>query len=257
MNAFYPSSSQDLDARFNPDKVADGYLDKSQNSITFESLDVKEEIIDKLFETAKKSLNDTIAHVSIDRKKAREIRKAQKKAHKEEVSQKCKIFYQCVIPKMMQLKGDSILKICFSQDSIDSKTRQGMTLDQLKESMASKGWLKGSQITVIKMPDNTLVSADNRRLYAAKKVAEQSRQFTITLNLYHYADMAPSKFVKGIESEYKKARNIERAVQIDSMDLPSSIQLGTYGYAMVLRINTRNGELKNSHFGYEKYPIVR
>lgn len=59
--------------------------------------------------------------------------------------------------------------IKFSQKDVGEFTGdKKMTIDQLAESMRTGGW-KGDPIHVIEMPDGSIVSLDNRRLWAARK----------------------------------------------------------------------------------------
>lgn len=228
--------------------------------VALDSLDIKEEAIEELFKKCvEENSSNATASTSGDQKKIlRAMRKAQKSECKKKASQKTKAIYDIVIPETQQLKGKEILELRFSQDSIDAKTNDGaMTLEELSHDMTKNGWKSGTQITVIKMPDGHYLSADNRRLFAAKKVAAVNDQFTITINLFDHADKAPKNFIRGIEAEFRKGREIQKAVVVSKLTLPGLIKPDTYGYAMLLRINTRSGDLSQSHFGYIQEPFVR
>lgn len=248
---------------FNTNKLIDVNSQQSITpAITPESLDVTEKFVNSLFEKAvKDNISDTQSTSSapIDKKLQRELRKKAQQTRKEQASSKTKAVYDVVLPKVVQFRGEEILQLRFSQDSVDGKTGDGkMTLKELENNIAEKGWKKGSQITVIQMPDDRYVSADNRRLFVAKNVAQLNKEFALTANVFQYSDKAPKAFLQGVENEYRKSHQLNKTVEIISQFvLPQSIEAQTYGYAMVLRINTRQGDLANSHFGYEQDPVVR
>lgn len=214
-------------------------------------------VLNEIFEQSLSNSPIPINNANDDKIALRKLRNAAKKQHKAQIMQKTKTIYNIVLPKTEELKGDEILKLRYSQDSIDGKTGDGsMTVDELAKNMSTQGWKKGTQITVINMPDDEPVSANNRRLFAAKKVAEKNKEFALTANIFEHDDKAPIKFIRGIEAEFMKGRQIT-ATDMTNLVFPESILSDTYGSAMVLRINTRGGDLANSHFGYKENPTVR
>lgn len=257
MSAVSTRLSQQVTFELNSNKLIDESFQQDETSkITLDSLDINEDTVNQLFEKAVNS-NSTEATLA-DKKMLRASRKAETEKRKQQASQKAKHVYNVVIPQVVEFKGEEILNLCFSQDSIDGKTGDGtLTVEQLADNMACKGWKHGSQITVIQMPDGKLLSADNRRLFAAKKAVEVNKQFALTANLYQHTDRAPKNLMKGVETEFRKGRQIEKTVKIEQLACPALIQPETYGFAMLLRINARNGDLANSHFGYKQAPIIR
>jgi hypothetical protein len=61
--------------------------------------------------------------------------------------------------------------IKFSQENIGGATSDGISIGDLTSSMNKEGW-KGDPIQVVQLEDGSLVSLDNRRLYAARKAME-------------------------------------------------------------------------------------
>ena len=56
----------------------------------------------------------------------------------------------------------------FSQATVSRVTSDGLTIDELTESLQTNGWL-GDPIDVVNMPDGVFTSLDNRRLLAARR----------------------------------------------------------------------------------------
>ena len=81
----------------------------------------------------------------------------------------------------------AIKSIRFSQKTItptnvNQKTNLDTTIDDLATSMFEE--YKGEPIKVVKFPGNIYVSYDNRRLVAAKKIAEIDRTYGILIKLF-------------------------------------------------------------------------
>lgn len=226
------------------------------SSVTLSSLDTPVEKVKEIYENAVKQAEDQINAVSasLDLKKLRELRKKEKLASKQDRISKSKNREEIdvVIPEVKKISGADILKLRFSQDSIKSETMEGMKLPDLIQNMKDKGWKKGTTITVIRMPDNTLVSLDNRRLYAAKQVASEKDNFTIQIQQFNHFDSAPKKMLDGVIKEYTRERQASTIHMV-----PEEISPNTYGHLAKLRIHARNGELNSPNFGYEADPIIR
>lgn len=66
----------------------------------------------------------------------------------------------------------------FSQKDVGPTTSDGLTIDDLTESMRTNGW-KGQSLNVVEMPDGSLTSLDNRRLLAARQAGLKEVPTTI------------------------------------------------------------------------------
>ena len=176
------------------------------------------------------------------------------------------------------ISGKAILDIRYSQDSINDHTSDGLTLDELVESM-KKSWK--NFITVVEMPDSKLVSLDNRRLYVAKKVVLNfDDEFEIKIQKVHHQDKAPKSLLSGISKEYKKniqlgdidllAAGILKEINqqseciLDIDQLPEDIledmdqlSTGSYGHCAFLRIHMHQKILNPKKFGYDENPVIR
>jgi hypothetical protein len=71
------------------------------------------------------------------------------------------------VPRALVAGSEAPSSLKFSQKDIGPTTGDArMTIEQLAESMRTEGW-KGDALQVVELPDGTLVSLDNRRLWAA------------------------------------------------------------------------------------------
>lgn len=253
-----PKSDVSINNLLNNNFNLSGLLDLNDSQVDISAI-VKNEEIDQLFKAAVLNINQAKEAVEVvDKHTKRKERNAKRFERKQNAGKTPKPVYNIALPDNRKFNSKEILDLFFSQDSIDGKTGDGsMTMDELVESMSTHGWLQGTSITVIEMPDETYVSADNRRLYAAMKVAKMNPAFSISVNIFAHDIKAPKKLLKGIEKEYVKGHPLTTIEDLAALTLPKGITPGTYGYAMVMRINTRHGNLAESHFGYKQTPVIR
>ncbi|MBA3721181.1 MAG: hypothetical protein H0W88_02110 [Parachlamydiaceae bacterium] len=153
--------------------------------------------------------------------------------------------------EMMDIRGEDILKVKYSQDSIGEETMDGTPLDQLIDNMIVKGWRKNVSITVIKIND-ILVSLDNRRLFAAKVAFKITKlaTFTISAIVYPCKQRAPRELFRGIQIRFSSDRR-KKGLDDDYEKIPECIDKGSYGHCLKLRMHTRNGDLDSDIFGYD------
>lgn len=215
--------------------------------------DVQEKSITKLFQKidAHKSIQAQSESLSkLDLRKQHKVAKIIKKADRKAKSESKKT-YKVVIPSHKMLTKEEIEKLRYSQDSIQKTTSDGIKLETLAENMAEE-WKVGTHLTVVKMPDENLVSLNNRRLYAAQLATEMKEVFELPVAIFAHEDPAPKKLLSGIITEYQKGRELDNINEVAKEILQNS-----YGHSVVLRMNTRKGELSKSSYGYEDKPIVR
>lgn len=222
----------------------------SQNPIHSENSNANE-AIDNLFSDALEKSNQLN---QADKQQQRRLRKIENKAAKQERMTKALdkgVKYHLVIPSHAVLDAEKINSLRFSQDSICDQTRDGMSLDKLREEI-KKGWKKGESLRVVKMPDDKYTSLDNRRLFATKEICSNGSPTRIEADFYDHGDMAPQKLFNGIVHDYKNSRKLDNINNI-----PPNIKPNTYGHCIALRINTRSGDLKSNNFGFSTMPHVR
>ncbi|MCH9625335.1 MAG: hypothetical protein S4CHLAM123_05060 [Chlamydiales bacterium] len=149
---------------------------------------------------------------------------------------------------------DEIKPIRYSQYSIDNKTQEGMELSELFQNMSANGWKKETSIAVVVMPDGKLTSLDNRRLYTAKKIINTfpEKEFKIKITEWKADTTVPKRLLQTIIHNYAVGGQLHSPDQ-----LPPSIQVGTYAQAILLRANTREGNLQSGNYGFENDPIIR
>lgn len=238
-------------------KLVESHANHSSSIVTMTSMDGSNEKMAALFTQSKQQASALALNAlskkrdwAAERKKNKAAKAAAKNERKHKSAQREQI--SVVLPEYRIISKEAILALRFSQDSIDGATREGMKLDDLIDNMKNKGWLKGSAIKVVKMPDGTLVSLDNRRLYAAKEVCSEKEDFKIKIELYQNQESAPTKLLKGIIAEYRRGHSIDNI-----NDVAEDIFSNTYGHCAVLRINTRQGDLSSRNFGYTTQPTIR
>jgi len=152
------------------------------------------------------------------------------------------------------IDSNEIRSIRYSQYSIDNKTQKGMELSELFQNMNADGWKKETSIAVVVMPDGKPTSLDNRRLYTAKKIINTSpeKEFKIKITEWKADTAAPNKLLNTIVHNYAVGKKLHSPDQ-----LPPSIKEGTYAQAILLRANTREGNLQSGNYGFENDPIIR
>lgn len=94
--------------------------------------------------------------------------------------------------KIQEVALSKFKEVHFSHATIADKLSGGnITLDKLETSLRSKGWDRGKgHIRLFSMPDNSLTSYDNRRLYVLKKIAhsENPPEMTVPSTIRNYSD---------------------------------------------------------------------
>lgn len=242
-----------------PQKIVEEVL---SSSITLSSLDSDPTKVDELFKKSIEPVN------RLDKYEQRKLANEAKKLAKEQrhnKSIKNKQTHKIVLPETKNIKKTEILELRYTQDSINYKTMDGTQIEALINNMKTQGWKAGSSVTVVLMPDGKLTCMDNRRLFAAQTLVSSSadpiilsegknkgKEFEMKVDIYNFEDNASKAKLRGCISEYKKGRKL---TEINK--LPEGFSENTYGHLALLRINTRNGDLQSSHFGYESSPEVR
>lgn len=257
--AMAPIASSEVDpyALMRAIKLVESSTHHSSSTVTMTSMHGSDEKLTALFQQSQQQASESaLAALSEGRDLAaeRKMRKGAKTNAKNVRKERYKQHevFQVVLPEHKSISKEAILALRFSQDSISGTTQEGMKLDDLIKNMKEKGWLKSSAIKVVKMPDGTLVSLDNRRLYAAKEVCSEKEDFKIKIELFQHQDRASTKLLKGIIMEYKKGRKTDNINEV-----VEGIISNTYGHCAVLRINTRHGDLSSTNFGYTTQPTIR
>lgn len=180
-----------------------------------------------------------------------------------------------LVPGLKKLEGYQIKALRFSQDSISSTTRLGLSIDTLIANMKRNGFRPDCPIHIVKMQGVIkeksqmrhivcLTSFDNRRLYAAKKVLDTLTTFA----LYAYehdggdtiADMEIINTVKGMQKKFNEQLTFlnSKSKERKWTYRPASVKDGTWAEAIVLRIKLGN-TLPNSDqlYGYSEFPTIR
>lgn len=154
--------------------------------------------------------------------------------------------------KHLILKGQQILDVRFSQDSIASKTTNrpkepSMTLDKLMQSITST-W-KGAALSCVNMPDDASTSLDNRRLYACKQIV---RKFKSDLKMP--IDLFPHEMdaTRRVENMLKDLSEHEL---FPCPSEESGIWENTFGHVAFIRMNQGDGY--DGSYGYDRDPRVR
>ncbi len=124
--------------------------------------------------------------------------------------------------------------IRFSQENIGKTTRDGMPIPDLIENMRKHGW-KGDPIDVVRMPDGSLTSLDNRRLFAAREAG-----INVEANIRGFGEILPA----------------DRAAKLTNRR--TGISPRTWGEAISIRIgNQPRGFGRQNPYGSHTNPRIR
>jgi hypothetical protein len=238
-----------------------------KDPITVDSLDIKADKISVAFDSSlssvKKSANEAAKILGVMPEGITLVETRQPKRVKKQA--RTNQWASVTIAPKPWFSNEDINKLMFSQFSIDSKTNEGQSLDELKECI-KKEWKKNFPINVVTMPTGQIVSLDNRRLYVAKQIAESGEKpaFKIRVSLFQHSDKAPRSLMKNIKNIYNNAIKREndqsgRTHNIQDATLESNygITPDTYGHAVLLRVHTHITNEDANKFGYSEFPKLR
>lgn len=172
---------------------------------------------------------------------------------------------------VVEFSDKQISTIRFSQDSIGSRTTNGMRLEDLTDNMRSRGWNDRFSIDVVKMPDDLYTSLDNRRLHCAREVIEtpvygggkvsvaRYDSLTITARTYHHSIRANGRDTNAMRSSYRNAMidlypDHYADIRFNKIPLPRTegIQSNTWGELVTLRLNSGEGNTDSYPYGFHK-----
>lgn len=186
----------------------------------------------------------------------KQAHKEAKKAEKTARVLKCKaaeaVSPATPTPTVSKLEGQTIVRVRFSQDSIDSLSSDGVDLFEV---IRREGWKKGTSISVVRMPDSECTSLDNRRLHAAKRIVQEvSTTFGITAELREHS-VTTGRIQQDAIRIAKKvlAKNSRHSVEQTELKL----QEGTYGAMVYYRMRLGEGNFDSEPYGFTEMPIIR
>jgi hypothetical protein len=157
-----------------------------------------------------------------------------------------------------EISKAAIEAIRFSQKSVNciytDENGRDQPLDHLKDRM-SKGFNKEYALEVVKMPDGTLTSYDNRRLYLAKKILQDNADYKIWINVHPAGHNAPIGKLRSAQNTFKTNFNHPFG---EGEGETKAVAEGTWGQLIALRVagDYNSSAYKHTPFGYDKPPRV-
>lgn len=167
--------------------------------------------------------------------------------------------------KLVRIKGNEILDIRFSQDTISSCTEDGIHIAKLSYLIRTKGFREDKALTLVEMPDVEITSLDNRRLQAAKFVVNNySRSLEITAKVFHHTIKAPKDWEHAIRNKYFEFWRSYPGEFVRLPELPvledyteeEQLRRGTYGDLVYTRMSSGEGDTYNFPYGFKNSPEV-
>lgn len=182
--------------------------------------------------------------------------------------------------KVIEISGEDLAKLRYAQASMKMETSDGTPLEELTQTMLSRGFDAKHAINVVEMSPSKLdspakkrVAFDTRRTSAARAAAKHylGDEFSATIKLHKKNELAPNEY-EGLRHLTFKNNKIPHGIRTiwikawntwhdDELLKSNNIVKGTWGHLIKLRMAMSTDPVRSKlalgHSGFKESPTKR